>query len=212
MTMFRFGPLLAIGGAACLIAWTPEGRPPPNPEIAAPPASGARVDDAPTETASIPRLALAGRPSPGDEPAAPASIPAPSPKAALNGADLAALSEQAQERLVGLKAPPLAISAESADVPASPPEAAASEAAAKVQLAYADIEGAAPAPWRALPDRGASAKRSGPGAACALNGPEPSAPAAEPALPSISPPVSQAAILYHEGRRSGARCARRLGQ
>ena len=26
MTIIRFGPLLALGGAACLIAWTPEGR------------------------------------------------------------------------------------------------------------------------------------------------------------------------------------------
>ena len=33
MTMLRFGPLLAIAGAACLVAWTPEGRPPP-PEVA----------------------------------------------------------------------------------------------------------------------------------------------------------------------------------
>ena len=88
MTMLRFGPLLAIGGAACLVAWTPEGRTPPNPDIGAPPAWNARVDDAPTETASIPRPARAGRPSPGGERAAPASIPAPPLEAALSDADI----------------------------------------------------------------------------------------------------------------------------
>jgi soluble lytic murein transglycosylase len=31
MTTSRFGPLLALAGAACLVAWTPKGRPPPPP-------------------------------------------------------------------------------------------------------------------------------------------------------------------------------------
>ena len=129
MTMFRFGPLLAIGGAACLIAWTPEGRPPPNPEIAAPPASGARVDDAPTETASIPRPALAGRPSPGDERAAPASIPAPPPEAALSDADI--VSQFADANLEGAApapgapsaiAPPAVMASREPSAPAMAPE------------------------------------------------------------------------------------------
>jgi soluble lytic murein transglycosylase len=58
MTMFRFGPLLAVAGAACLVAWTPEGRLPP-PEVATlDRAPISRFDAAPTETASVTRTAL----------------------------------------------------------------------------------------------------------------------------------------------------------
>ena len=160
MTMLRFGPLLAIGGAACLIAWTPEGRTPPNPEIGALPASGARVDDAPTETASIPRPARAGRPSPGDERAAPASIPAPPLEAALSDADIVS------------------------------------------QFAGASLEGAAPAPGApsaiAPPAVMASREPSAPAMV-----PEPSSPAASPALPALAPPISQAAVLYQKGDVAG---------
>src|SRR5271166_6637155 len=52
MTMLRFGPLLAIAGAACLVAWTPEGRLPP--EVAALDRAPASPFDAlATETASV---------------------------------------------------------------------------------------------------------------------------------------------------------------
>ena len=125
MTRLRFGPLLAIGGAACLVAWTPEGRTPPNPDIGAPPAWNARVDDAPTETASIPRPARAGRPSPGGERAAPASIPAPPLEAALSDADIA--SQFAGASLEGAAPAPAAPSA-----PAPPAELVSREPTAPV--------------------------------------------------------------------------------
>ena len=52
MTMLRFGPLLAIAGAACLVAWTREGRLPP--EVAALDRAPASPYDAPaTEAASV---------------------------------------------------------------------------------------------------------------------------------------------------------------
>ncbi len=62
MTILQFGPLLAIAGAACLVAWTPEERPPP-PEVATLGlGSGSHYDAAPTETASVtgaaPQLSL----------------------------------------------------------------------------------------------------------------------------------------------------------
>ena len=57
MTMFRFGPLLALAGAACLVAWTPEGRSASPEGAALDPASGSRVDAAPTETGSLARAA-----------------------------------------------------------------------------------------------------------------------------------------------------------
>jgi peptidoglycan lytic transglycosylase len=180
MTIFRFGPLLAIGGAACLIAWTPQGRPPP-PEVAAlGRASAARFDAAPEETASI-----AGA--------------AQSPRAA----HLAALSNEAQERVVGPKAHPLAAPGESAGVSASPPEPARSAAGAKIQFAYADIEGASPAlgapsPIAAPAPKAAAFEPPAPSA-----GQAPPAPAAESAPPSISPPVSQAVILYTKGDATG---------
>jgi soluble lytic murein transglycosylase len=69
MRMFRFGPILALAGAACLIAWTPERRF-PLPEVAAPDrAAGSRVDAPPAETASIAgatQSAVAARPIIGD--------------------------------------------------------------------------------------------------------------------------------------------------
>src|SRR5579872_1099983 len=100
MTMFRFGPLLAIGGAACLIALTPQGRPPPSEVAAIGHASGARFDAAPEETASIgpAQSARAARPTIGYGLASSAGAglaSAPLPKAALNAANLAALSERA---------------------------------------------------------------------------------------------------------------------
>ena len=85
MTMLRFGPLLAIGGAACLVAWTPEGRPPP-PEVGdARPARAARVDDAPTrdrEQSAAPaapsgRACVARRASFGDQAPIPPALACP---------------------------------------------------------------------------------------------------------------------------------------
>jgi soluble lytic murein transglycosylase len=103
MTMFRFGPLLALGGAACLVAWAPQGRPPPPPKVAMldPPAR-LRVDDAPTETGSIPtaaQTAIVARRVVRDEDvdraslASPEPAPAPGPEQAgpaLSDADLLA--------------------------------------------------------------------------------------------------------------------------
>ena len=90
MTILRFGPLLALAGAACLVAWTPHGRSPP-PEVAAlDRASGSRSDVPPTETASLTRAAQsasAARTAIGDglaslSGAEPAVVPAPSAPAA----------------------------------------------------------------------------------------------------------------------------------
>ena len=103
MTMFRFGPLLAIGGAACLVAWAPEGRAPPPKVATLDLASRSRVDDAPTETGSIPRAAQSpiaarrvirdeGVPEAASEASAgPAGAPAPQQaEPALSDADLMA--------------------------------------------------------------------------------------------------------------------------
>jgi soluble lytic murein transglycosylase len=180
MTLFRFGPLLAMTGAACLVAWTPGGRPPP-PEVGANLVPALRFD-APTETASVAR--------------APQSS-----EAALSAANLAAqfayseAPEPAEGRAVGLKSP--------SAVPAPPPEPAQGDANAKVQLAYADLEGAAPALGApsAIAPRAlmATLEPSAPAAA-----PEPSPLAASPALPPPPPPRgSQAAILYKKGDAAG---------
>jgi soluble lytic murein transglycosylase len=180
MTLFRFGPLLAMTGAACLVAWTPGGRPPP-PEVGANLVPALRFD-APTETASVAR--------------APQSS-----EAALSAANLAAqfayseAPEPAEGRAVGLKSP--------SAVPAPPPEPAQGDANAKVQLAYADLEGAAPALGApsAIAPRAlmATLEPSAPAAA-----PEPSPLTASPALPPPAPPRgSQAAILYKKGDAVG---------
>ncbi len=176
MTMFRFGPLLAVAGAACLVAWTPEGRPPP-PEVATlDRASGSRFDAAPTETASVTRAAppvVAAPPTLGDQ-----RVPAHS---SANGA---------ATREAGLSG-----------APPPPPEAARSNADFKVQFAYADLEGAAPvlgAPSGAAPLTAAAV----PEPSAPTPGPELSAPAADAALPP-PPPVSQAAILYRKGDVAG---------
>jgi soluble lytic murein transglycosylase len=218
MTMSRFGPLLVVGGAACLVAWTPEGRPPP-PEVAALDiASASRVNATPTETASVTGAAqsahaarlMIGYGSASSTGAGLAAVTAPPPEAALNDANLASqfayadLSEPAQGRVVGLR-PPSAVRAEPAGVPAPPPEPAQGDAEAKVQFAYADLEGAAPALGApsviAPPPPTAAPESSAPAAP-----PEPSAPAAAPAAgPALPPPppTSQAAILYRQGDVAG---------
>jgi soluble lytic murein transglycosylase len=181
MTLFRFGPLLAIAGAACLVAWTPGGRPPP-PEVGALNFAPVSRFDPPAETASI-----AGAPQ--------------SSGAAVSDANLAAqfayaeAPEPAEGRPAGLQSP--------SGVPASSSGAALSDADAKVQFAYADLEGAAPALGApsAIAPRGLMAilEPSAPAAA-----PEPSPPAASPALPPPAPPRgSQAAILYKKGDAAG---------
>ena len=91
MTMFQFGPLLAVAGAACLVAWTPEGRPPP-PEVATlDRAPDSRFDSAPTETASVTRAAppvVAAAPTLGDQrvPAHSSANGAATREAGLSGA------------------------------------------------------------------------------------------------------------------------------
>jgi soluble lytic murein transglycosylase len=103
MTMFRFGPLMALAGAACLVAWTPEGRPPPPQVAALDRAPGSRFDAAPTETASVPRTApsVSAMPptvgygsasSAGSEPVAVTA--SPPPEAALSDADLGSVKVQ----------------------------------------------------------------------------------------------------------------------
>ncbi len=204
MTMLQFGPLLAIAGAACLVAWTPEGRPPP-PEVATlDRGPGSRSDAPPTETASVTRAAQsASTPAPtigygsassaGAEPTAVSA--SPPPEAALSDANLAAqfayadVPEPVQGRAVDLSAP----STNSAEPGGAPPEAARSDAGFKVQFAYANLEGAAPA--------------LGAPSAVAPSAPtEPSAPAADSSPnPALPPPTSQAAILYRKGDVAGLR-------
>jgi soluble lytic murein transglycosylase len=157
MTISRFGPLLAIAGAACLVAWTVERR--------------------------------------AESPRAPESV--------LTEADLVAhthVSPPAPEPAVGLKSPS-GVATENAAVPAPSAEAAQSDKEAKVQFAYADLEGAAPAlgaPSAVTPPGEAAAKEpSAPPPPAA----ELSAPAADSALP---PPRSpQAVILYGKADSAG---------
>jgi soluble lytic murein transglycosylase len=213
MTMFRFGPLLAIGAAACLVAWTPEGRPPP-PEVAMlDNTRGSRVDRAPAETASVTDAAgsvRAGRPTLGygsaSGPAAGAEPPAPQQEAALSNANLAShfayadVSEPEQGRAVGLQSRSAA-GAEFADVPAPSGEPARSDTDVKVQFAYADLEGAAPAlgPPSAVVQPAPAAAPEPSARAAAL---ELSVPVASPTLPP-PPPTSLAAILYRKGDAAG---------
>jgi soluble lytic murein transglycosylase len=178
MTIIRFGPLLALGGAACLIAWTPEGR---MAQEGAAFVSGARVDDGPAETASIARAArsaISAWPTSGDrripdrassagaEPAAPKAPP----EAALSDADLAA--QFADADVSETPAPAAGILATSAP--------ALSDADLMAQFAYAEIPGVETPP--------------GPPAAAAPSSPD---------LPQLPPPMSQAAILYTRGDAAG---------
>ncbi|MBV8795382.1 MAG: hypothetical protein JO136_10660, partial [Hyphomicrobiales bacterium] len=155
MTILRFGPLLAIAGAACLIAWTPEGR-----------------------------------------------APEPAPKLALSEPNLTSLfadtdpSKRAPGRAVDLESPSTvgSIRAPSADAERSDKEV-------KVQLAYADLEGSAPA-LGALsaiaPHPGMAALEPSAPPPAAL---QPSAPALIPVLPAARTP--QAVVLYKKGDVAG---------
>ena len=184
MTILRFGPLVAIAGAACLIAWTPEGRPPP-PEVAT-------LDRAPRSRFDA---------------------PAPAPAPALSDADLtsqfayagvssAETAPPAPGRVVGLKSAST-LAAEPASAPAPSAEIVRSDEDVKIQFAYSNLEGAAPAlgaPSAIAPSAPAAVPdRSAPAAAA----PEPSVPAAGPALPPSPPRSSQAAILYRKGDVAG---------
>jgi soluble lytic murein transglycosylase len=173
MRIFRFTPLLAVAAAACLVAWTPHGHS-PSPEVATlDRALVSRVDGAPPETASITSGPKPLRPTP---PLDTASAPSASPETAP-GRDLPSTSR----------------------VTAPSTEAVRSDKEAKVQFAYASLEGAAPA-------LGAPSAVTPPAETASL---EPSAPpppatpepAADPALP---PPRSpQAVILYRKGDAAG---------
>ena len=224
MTLFRFGPLLAAGGAACLVAWTPEGRAPPPPDIAAVDlGSGSRFDARPVESSSggvgLAQSARDARPTIGygsafSAGAGPAPASAPPVEAALSDANLAAefayadISEPAQGRVAGLK-PPSAAGEEPDGVPPPQSEAPRSDADVKVRFAYADLEGAAPALGAlseiAPPSSTAALEPSAPAAA-----PEPSASAPILALPP-PPPISRGRDPVQEGRRCGACGARRYG-
>src|SRR3984957_15221582 len=173
MRILRFTPLLAVAAAACLIAWTPQGHSPP-PEVATlDRALVSRLDRAPPETASITSGPKSLRPTP---PLDTASAPSASPETAP-GRDLPSPSR----------------------VTAPSTEAVRSDKEAKVQFAYASLEGTAPA-------LGAPSAVTPPAETASL---EPSAPpppatpepAADPALP---PPRSpQAVILYRKGDATG---------
>ncbi len=165
MTILRFGPLLAIASAACLVAWTPVGRvPEPAPRLAlsAPKLASPFADADPSKPALGRAASLESFSTVG---AIPASVPAPSVEDALG-------------------------------------EAARSGKEVKVQLAYADLEGAAPALgalWAIAPHAEMAAlEPSAPPPAA----PEASAPAATPTVP-LPPRTPEAVVLFKKGDAAG---------
>ena len=118
MEMSRFAPLLAVAGVACVVAWMRHGHTPPPDVATLDRAAVSRVVVAPTETASMTSgpKSLAATP-----PLDSGSAPSTSLEAA--GRDLPSTDR----------------------VPASPGEVARSDKEAKVQFAYASLDGAAPA-------------------------------------------------------------------
>jgi soluble lytic murein transglycosylase len=127
----------------------------------------------------------------------------PPPKAALSEPDLAPhanVSEPAPGRAAALKSPPTP-GVEPPSVLAPLAVAAPSDKDAKVQLAYANLEGAAPE-LGASPAPASAAQGAIPEPSAPAPGPELSAPAADPASPP-PPPVSQAVILYRKGDVTG---------
>src|SRR3984885_11692928 len=158
MRILRFARLLAVAGAACVVALMPRWRPSPPPPL---------------------RPALSEL----------------NPASQFTHADR---SEPGPERAVGFKSPSVG-GAEPASAPPPSTPAVRSDEEAKVQFAYASLEGAAPA-------LGAPSAVTPPAETASL---EPSAPpppatpepAADPALP---PPRSpQAVILYRKGDAAG---------
>jgi peptidoglycan lytic transglycosylase len=192
MTVARFGPLLAIGGAACLIAWTPEGRPPPD-GAAFGLASASRGEGAPTETASIAGAARRER----HAPPAPAGVAAPSagrrpaPASATPPAEAGrSEAKPAAQSASAAIAEALALGSAAVGVAAPFPKPAESGAGATVAFAYADLEGGAPA-------------LGAPSGVIAPPAPAPPAADSLPNLPLSPPPLSQAAILYGRGDAAG---------
>ena len=126
------------------------------------------------------------------------------PKAALGEADLpshANAPEPAPGRAADVQSP-LAVAVEPHSVPAPSAEADGSGKDAKVQLAYANPEDAAPAELGAPAPLAPAAQTAIPEPAAPAPNPEPSAPAADPALPP-PPPASQAVVLYRKGDVAG---------
>jgi soluble lytic murein transglycosylase len=124
----------------------------------------------------------------------------PPPKAALSEVDLAShanVSEPAPGRATEFRSP-LTLGVEPPSVPAPSAESDRSDKDAKVQLAYANLEGAAPALAAPVPPLTVSV----PEPSAPPPNPEFSTPAVDPALPP-APPVSQAAILYKKGDVAG---------
>jgi soluble lytic murein transglycosylase len=178
MKISRFGPLLVVAGAAGLgaaglVAWKYEGRSPLHEVTMLDRTHGSRVAAA-----------------------------LPSPKPAPSEADLARLAHAdvtapAPGRTADLKSPST-VGLEPPSVPAPSVDSRPSDKDAKVQLAYANLEGAAPtlaSPTGLAPPAPAAVPE--PPAP-----PEVSAPAADPALP-LPRPVSQAVILYRKGDVAG---------
>jgi soluble lytic murein transglycosylase len=130
--------------------------------------------------------------------------PPPPPKAALSEGGFASranVSEPAPGRAADPKSP-LTLGVEPPpSVPAPSGEADRSGKDTKVQLAYANLEGGAPA-LTAPPAPGPPLTVAVPEPSAPAPGPELSAPVADPALPP-PPPVSQAVILYRKGDVAG---------
>jgi soluble lytic murein transglycosylase len=196
MTINRPRLILAVCGVACLIAFAPIARRAPT-DLAAADGNGASRSRDMNDPDLKAKPAVAARPPAADErigipsaASALASIHVPPPEPRLSDAgrkDQFAYAEaQEPPRAVGLRPPPSPGGAEPAPVPPSPPQSAAS-AEAKVQLAYAKPEAAAPA-IVALPD-------------AALSAPESPAPA--PSFLPTSPVSSEAVILYNRGDVAG---------
>ena len=174
MRILRFAPLLAVAGAVCVVAWTPHGHNPPDVATLDRTAVS-RVVGAPTTTASMTSgpTSLSATPPPD-------SGSAPSTSSEAAGRDLTSTDR----------------------VPAPLGEVARSDKEAKVQFAYASLEGAAPA-LGALsavtpPAETASLEPSAPPPAT----PEPSAAPADAALPP-PPRSSSGRGSVQQGRRRG---------
>ena len=153
MRILRFAPLLAVAGAASAVTWMPHGHIPPPDVAALDRAAVSRLVGAPTEAAS---RTSAPKSLPATPPLDSGSAPTTSPEAA--GRDLASSDR----------------------VPAPPGEVARSDKEAKVQFAYASLDGAAPAlgaPPAVMPSA-ETASLETPAAP-----PATPAPAADPALP-----------------------------
>ena len=171
MRILRFAPLLAVAGAACVVALMPHGHSPPPDVATVDRAPVSRVEGAPTETASMTSGPKSLRATP----------PLDYGSASSTGTEAAGRDPASAGR-----------------VPAPSTAAVRSDKKAKVQFAYASLEGAAPALGApsavAPPAETASLEPSAPP-------PAPPGPAADPALP---PPRSpEAVILYRKGDASG---------